>query len=55
MLEIEALRHLLFEKGVISEGEFVARYKKLSRKMKEKGEGKYFYRNSIVLARVVRI
>jgi hypothetical protein len=37
MLEIEALRQLLFEKGRISEEEFIERYKKLSREMKEKG------------------
>ena len=37
MLEIEALRQLLFEKGLITEEEFLARYKKLDRKMKEKG------------------
>ncbi|MFX0200648.1 MAG: hypothetical protein ACFFCW_31395 [Candidatus Hodarchaeota archaeon] len=36
MLEIEALRQLLFEKGVITEEEFIERYKKLSREMKEK-------------------
>jgi hypothetical protein len=29
MLEIEALRQLLFEKGIITEEEFIARYKKL--------------------------
>jgi hypothetical protein len=37
MLEIEALRQLLFEKGIISKEEFIARYKKLDREMKEKG------------------
>ena len=37
MLEIEALRQLLFEKGVIGEEEFIARFKKLDREMKEKG------------------
>jgi hypothetical protein len=36
MLEIEALRQLLFEKGIISEDEFIARFKKLDREMKEK-------------------
>lgn len=36
MLELETLRQLLFEKGIISEEEFVERYKKLSREMKEK-------------------
>jgi hypothetical protein len=36
MLEIEAMRQLLFEKGVISEDEFIAGYKKLDREMKEK-------------------
>ena len=37
MLEIEALRELSFEKGIISEDEFIARFKKLDREMKEKG------------------
>ena len=37
MLEIEALRQLLFEKGFITEEEFVVSYKKVDRKMKEKG------------------
>jgi len=37
MLEIETLRQLLFEKGIISENEFIARYKKLDREMKERG------------------
>jgi hypothetical protein len=37
MLEIEALRQLLFEKGIITEEEFIARYKKLDREIKEKG------------------
>ena len=37
MLEIEALRQCLFEKEIISEEEFIARYKKLDREMKEKG------------------
>jgi len=37
-LEIEALRQLLFEKAIITEEEFVARYKKLDREMKERGE-----------------
>ena len=36
MLEIETLRQLLFEKGIITEEEFIERYKKLSREMKEK-------------------
>jgi hypothetical protein len=36
MLEIEALRQLLFEKGVISQEEFIERYKRLDREMKEK-------------------
>jgi len=35
-LEIEALRQLLFDKGIISEEEFIGRYKKLDREMKEK-------------------
>ena len=37
MLEIEALRQLLFEKGIITEEEFVGRFKKLDGEMKEKG------------------
>jgi len=36
MLEIEALRELLFEKGIISKEEFIYRYKKLGKEMKEK-------------------
>ena len=38
MLEIETLRQLLFEKGIISKEEFIARFKKLDREMKEKGK-----------------
>ena len=38
MLEIEALRQLLFEKGIITEEEFIERFKKLDREMKEKSE-----------------
>ena len=34
MLEIEALRQLLFEKEVITEGEFITNYIKLDREMK---------------------
>jgi hypothetical protein len=37
MLEIAALRELLFEKGIISKEEFLAEFKKLDREMKEKG------------------
>jgi hypothetical protein len=37
MLEIGALRELLFEKGIITEQEFVDRYGKLDREMKERG------------------
>ena len=37
MLELEALRQLLFERGIISKKEFIARFKKLDREMKEKG------------------
>jgi hypothetical protein len=55
MLEIEALRQLLFEKGIITEEEFIERYKSLDRTMKEKEEGKYSCRNSIVLASVMTI
>jgi hypothetical protein len=36
MLELETLRQLLFEKGVISEEEFIAKYKRLDREMKER-------------------
>ncbi|MFX0202056.1 MAG: hypothetical protein ACFFCW_38585 [Candidatus Hodarchaeota archaeon] len=36
MLEIEALRQLLFEKGIITEEEFIERYAKLTKEMKEK-------------------
>jgi hypothetical protein len=36
MLEIEALRQLLFKKGIISEDEFIAKFKKLDREMQEK-------------------
>ena len=36
MLEIEAMRQLLFEKGIISEEEFIARFKKLDKEMKER-------------------
>ncbi|MCK5552132.1 MAG: hypothetical protein KAJ09_03230 [Deltaproteobacteria bacterium] len=35
-LEIETLRQLLFEKGIISEEEFIAKFKKLDREMKER-------------------
>ena len=37
MLEIEALRQLLFERGIISKEEFIAKFKKLDREMKKKG------------------
>ena len=37
MLELETLRQLLFEKGIITEGEFIAKFKKLDREIKEKG------------------
>ena len=39
MLEIETLRQLLFEKGIISEDEFMAKFKKLDREMKERRRG----------------
>jgi len=32
-----ALGELLFEKGIISEDEFIAKFKKLDREMKERG------------------
>ena len=38
MLEIETLRQLLFEKGILSEEEFITRYKSLDREMKERGK-----------------
>ena len=37
MLELETLRQLLFEKGIINEEEFLAKFKKVDREMKEKG------------------
>jgi len=36
MLEIEALRQLLLEEGIVTEEEFIERYKKLTKEMKEK-------------------
>ena len=36
MLEIETLRELLFEKGIITEDEFIAKFKKIDREMKER-------------------
>ena len=36
MLEIEALRQLLFEKVIITKDEFIAKFKKLDREMKER-------------------
>jgi hypothetical protein len=36
MLELETLRQLLFEKGIIGEEEFLAKFKKLDREMKER-------------------
>jgi hypothetical protein len=38
MLEIAALRELLFQKGVITKDEFLAKFKKLDREMKERGK-----------------
>ncbi|MFX0200410.1 MAG: hypothetical protein ACFFCW_30190 [Candidatus Hodarchaeota archaeon] len=35
MLEIEALRQLLFEKGIITEDEFIAKFEKLDGEMNE--------------------
>jgi hypothetical protein len=37
MLELETLRQLLFEKGIITKEEFLDKFKKLDREMKEKG------------------
>ena len=37
MLEIEALRQLLFEKGIITKDEFIDKFKSLNKEMKEKG------------------
>jgi hypothetical protein len=37
MLEIAALRELLFQKGIITKEELIAEFKKLDREMKEKG------------------
>ena len=36
MLELETLRQLLFEKGIITKDEFIAKFKKLDREMKER-------------------
>lgn len=36
MLEIEVLRQLLFEKGIITKDESIAKYKKLDREMKDR-------------------
>jgi hypothetical protein len=36
MLELETLRQLLFEKGIINQDEFIAKFKKLDREMKER-------------------
>jgi len=36
MLDMEALRQLLFEKGIITEGEFIERYKKPGKKIRER-------------------
>lgn len=36
MLEIEALRELLFEKEIITKDEFIAKFKKLDGEMKER-------------------
>ena len=44
MLELETLRQLLFEKGIISEDEFIAKFKKLDREMKENGGREIFLR-----------
>jgi hypothetical protein len=38
MLELEALRQLLFEKGIITEGKVITKFKKLDREMKERRE-----------------
>jgi hypothetical protein len=37
IVKIGALHELLFEKGIISEDEFMAKFKKLDRVMKGKG------------------
>ena len=47
MLEIQVLIELLFEKGIISEEEFLAKFKKLDRKTTEKRGSKYFKMLSI--------
>lgn len=38
MLEIETLRQLLFDKGVITKDEFIAKFKKRDREMEEERE-----------------
>jgi hypothetical protein len=44
MVEIEALRQLLFEKGIINEEDCIVRFKKLDWDMKKRGKSKYFFR-----------
>ena len=39
MLELETLRQLLFEKGIITEGEFLTRFERLRIEMKQKRGG----------------
>jgi len=36
MLELETLRQLLFEKGIITEEQFIAKFKALNREMRKK-------------------
>ena len=36
MLELEALRQLLFEKGIITKDEFLAKFERLDREVKER-------------------
>jgi len=47
MLELETLRQLLFEKRIITEEEFLDKFKKLDRKTTEKRGSKYFKMYSI--------
>ena len=39
MVELETLRQLLFEKGIITEEELIERFKKIGKEMKEKKKG----------------
>jgi hypothetical protein len=48
MLELETSRQLLFEKGIISEEEFLVEFKKLDRTTKGKRRNQYFKMNQAI-------